>query len=96
MENSGPALSSKPQELGVKDNFLFLGRRADVPEILACCDIAVLPSRAEGLPNAVLEYMAAGLPMIVSRVGGNAELVQDGVTDYSCRQKTQERSRARC
>jgi glycosyltransferase involved in cell wall biosynthesis len=67
-------------ELGVKDNFLFLGRRADVPEILACCDIAVLPSRAEGLPNAVLEYMAVGLPVIVSRVGGNAELVQDGVT----------------
>jgi len=61
-------------------NFLFLGRRSDIPEILASCDIAVLPSRAEGLPNAVLEYMAAGLPVIASRVGGNAELVQDGVT----------------
>jgi L-malate glycosyltransferase len=66
--------------LGLEQNFLFLGRRTDVPEILACCDIAVLPSRAEGLPNAVLEYMAAGLPTIVSRVGGNAELVEDGVT----------------
>ena len=67
-------------ELGLKDKFLFLGCRADVPEILACCDIAVLPSRAEGLPNAVLEYMSSGLPVIVSRVGGNAELVEDGVT----------------
>jgi L-malate glycosyltransferase len=67
-------------ELGVKDNFLFLGRRADVAEILACCDLAVLPSRAEGLPNAVREYMAAGLPVIASRVGGNAELINDGVT----------------
>jgi glycosyltransferase involved in cell wall biosynthesis len=66
-------------KLGLEQNFLFLGRRADVPEILSCCDIAVLPSRAEGLPNAVLEYMAAGLPTIVSRVGGNAELVEDGV-----------------
>ena len=67
-------------DLGVKENFLFLGRRADIPNILACCDIAVLPSRAEGLPNALLEYMAAGLPSIVTRVGGNAELVEDGVT----------------
>jgi glycosyltransferase involved in cell wall biosynthesis len=67
-------------DLGLKENFLFLGRRADIPNILACCDIAVLPSRAEGLPNAVLEYMAAGLPSIVTRVGGNAELIQDGVT----------------
>ena len=68
------------RDLGVMRNFLFLGRRSDIPDILASCDIAVLPSRAEGLPNAVLEYMAAGLPVIVSRVGGNAELVQDSVT----------------
>ena len=66
--------------MGLQENFLFLGRRADIPEILACCDIAVLPSRVEGLPNAVLEYMAAGLPTVVTRVGGNAELVEDGVT----------------
>jgi glycosyltransferase involved in cell wall biosynthesis len=66
--------------LSLEQNFLFLGRRSDIPRILGCCDIAVLPSRAEGLPNAVLEYMAAGLPTIVSRVGGNTELVQDGVT----------------
>ncbi|HZS97264.1 MAG TPA: glycosyltransferase, partial [Terriglobales bacterium] len=54
--------------------------RSDIPDVLASCDIAVLPSRAEGLPNAVLEYMAAGLPTIASRVGGNSELVEDGVT----------------
>jgi glycosyltransferase involved in cell wall biosynthesis len=74
------AFERQVAELGLERNFLFLGRRANVPEILAGCDIAVLPSRAEGLPNAVLEYMAAGLPTIVSRVGGNAELVEDGVT----------------
>ena len=68
------------RDLGVLHSFAFLGRRPDIPDILASCDIAVLPSRAEGLPNAVLEYMAAELPVIVSRVGGNAELVQDGVT----------------
>lgn len=67
-------------QLGLQNNFLFLGRRDDVPRLLACCDIAVLPSKAEGLPNAVLEYLAAGLPMVASRVGGNAEIVQDGET----------------
>jgi glycosyltransferase involved in cell wall biosynthesis len=67
-------------ELGLDQHFLFLGRRDDVPRILACCDIGVLPSRAEGLPNAVLEYLAAGLPTVASRVGGNAEILQEGKT----------------
>ncbi|HEY3973282.1 MAG TPA: glycosyltransferase [Candidatus Sulfotelmatobacter sp.] len=65
---------------GLERHFLFLGRRDDVPRILSCSDIAVLPSRAEGLPNAVLEYLAAGLPTVASRVGGNAEIIQDGRT----------------
>jgi L-malate glycosyltransferase len=65
-------------ELGLDQHFLFLGRRDDVPRVLACCDIAVLPSKAEGLPNAVLEYLAAGLPTVASRVGGNVEIIQDG------------------
>jgi glycosyltransferase involved in cell wall biosynthesis len=71
--------SKQVRELGLTRNFLFLGSRRDIPQILSSCDIAVLPSRAEGLPNAVLEYMAAGLPVVVSRAGGG-ELVEDGVT----------------
>ena len=66
--------------LGIAKHFLFLGRRDDVPRILACCDIGVLPSKAEGLPNAVLEYLAAGLPTVATRVGGNAEILEDGKT----------------
>jgi glycosyltransferase involved in cell wall biosynthesis len=66
--------------VGLERHFLFLGRRNDVPEVLACCDIAVLPSRAEGLPNAVLEYLAAGLPIVASGVGGNVEIIRDGAT----------------
>ena len=65
---------------GLNPYFLFLGRRSDVPDILASCDIAVLPSLAEGLPNAVLEYLAAGLPVVATALGGNLEVVQDGVT----------------
>lgn len=63
---------------GVASKFLFLGRRNDVAEILAACDVAVLPSAAEGMPNAVLEYMAAGLPVVASAVGGNLEVIEDG------------------
>ena len=66
--------------LGLGKNFSFLGRRNDVPRILSCCDIGVLPSQAEGLSNAVLEYLAAGLPTIASRVGGNVEIIQEGKT----------------
>jgi glycosyltransferase involved in cell wall biosynthesis len=68
--------------LGLAENFLFLGIRADIPDILGACDIGVLPSRAEGLSNALLEYLAAGLPTIASRVGGNPELVEDGVSGF--------------
>ena len=75
-----PEFQEQVAKLAMQSNFMFLGRRGDIPEVLASCDIALLPSRAEGLPNAVLEYMAAGLPTIASRVGGNAELVEDGVT----------------
>jgi glycosyltransferase involved in cell wall biosynthesis len=85
-----PQFEEQAARLGVQQNFSFLGRRSDIPELLASCDIAVLPSRAEGLPNAVLEYMAAGLPTIASRVGGNSELVEDGVTGLLVRSEDDE------
>ena len=74
------SFSDQVREMGLSRNFLFLGHRQDIPQILSSCDIGVLPSRAEGMPNAVLEYMAARLPVVVSRVGGSQELVEDGVT----------------
>jgi L-malate glycosyltransferase len=75
-----PAFEQAAAARGLSGNFLFLGRRNDVPEILASCDIAVLPSLAEGLPNAVLEYLAAGLPVVASALGGNLEVIEDGLT----------------
>jgi L-malate glycosyltransferase len=68
------------ESAGLAQHFWFLGRRNDVPQILASGDIAVLPSLAEGLPNAVLEYLASGLPVVATALGGNLEVVQDGVT----------------
>ena len=78
--NARPVFEAQVARLGLQAQFMFLGRRSDIPEVLASCDIGMLPSRAEGLSNALLEYMATGLPTIASRVGGNAELVSDGVT----------------
>lgn len=58
------------------------GARDDVAEINRCLDIFVLPSQAEGISNTILEAMASGLPVIATDVGGNPELVVDGVTGY--------------
>lgn len=57
----------------------LLGRRADVPDLMAAADLVAMPSRAEGLGVAALEALAAGRPLVASRVGGLAELVVDGV-----------------
>jgi glycosyltransferase involved in cell wall biosynthesis len=54
--------------------------RLDVPEILAQASVSIMPSMSEALPNTVLESMAAGAPIIATRVGGTAELVEDGVS----------------
>jgi glycosyltransferase involved in cell wall biosynthesis len=66
--------------LGVTDGVRFLGRRGDVPAVLAAFDVFALTSRREGMSNAILEAMASGLPVVATRVGGNAEMVIDGET----------------
>jgi glycosyltransferase involved in cell wall biosynthesis len=66
--------------LGVDDRVTFLGPRGDVPDLLSACDAVVLTSVFEGLPNVVLEAMAAKRPIVATRVGGVPELVDDGGT----------------
>ena len=66
--------------LGIEDNIKLLGARSDIVSLLAAADLGVLSSHEEGFANSILEGMAAGLPMIVTDVGGNAEAVVNGVT----------------
>jgi glycosyltransferase involved in cell wall biosynthesis len=66
--------------LGIDDRVIFTGFRQDVARMLPEIDISVLPSLSEGLSNSLLEAMAAGVPVIATKVGGTPELVEDGAT----------------
>jgi L-malate glycosyltransferase len=66
------------QQLGVADVVHFLGHRPDVPAVYAHATLGVLCSSAEGMSNAVMEGMAARRPMVVTRVGGNPDLIEHG------------------
>jgi L-malate glycosyltransferase len=74
-----PALERLAAQQGVAGAVHFLGQRPDVPALYARAAVGVNCSSAEGLSNAVMEGMAAGTPMVVTDVGGNPELVADGV-----------------
>jgi glycosyltransferase involved in cell wall biosynthesis len=71
-------LSQLSQKLGLADRVHFLGHIADVARLLPLANLGWLTSRMEGLPNAVLEYMATGLPVVASRVGGLPEMFEHG------------------
>jgi glycosyltransferase involved in cell wall biosynthesis len=73
-------LETQASDLGIENSVIFLGRRMDVPEILAVTDILVHPSLEEGFCNAILEAMAAGKAVVATAVGGNPEAVVDGET----------------
>jgi glycosyltransferase involved in cell wall biosynthesis len=83
----GPERLSVEQHVprSLRGHFFFLGRRTDVENIVQEIDVGVLLSKkghAEGLSNSIMEYMAAGKPVVATRTGGNPELVLDGVTGY--------------
>ncbi|HEX6625134.1 MAG TPA: glycosyltransferase [Pyrinomonadaceae bacterium] len=69
-------------ELGVGDSALFIGRCRRVAELLAVSDVCVLSSKAEGFSNSILEYMAAGRPVVATDVGGAREAVVEGETGH--------------
>jgi glycosyltransferase involved in cell wall biosynthesis len=70
------------QSLSLSQQFRFVGGVTNLREHLFAADIFVLPSRSEGFSNALVEAMAASLPIVATDVGGNAEAVKDGVNGF--------------
>ena len=73
-------LEAEAARLGVEERVRFLGRRDDVPELLAASDVVAIPSLYEGSPLAVLEAMAGERAVVASAIGGIDELIEDGQT----------------
>jgi len=75
-----PALEQLAHQLGIADAVVFAGRRPSLPNLHHLFDISVLCSTSEGLPNSILEAMAASRPVVATRVGAVADAVREGET----------------
>jgi len=71
-------LQALGRELGIEHSISWLGLQADASICLRAMDVFALPARLEGSPNAVLEAMAAGLPIVATRIGGISDLLEEG------------------
>ena len=78
----GADLRARAADLVLDGHVHWLGQRHDVPALLAAADLGLLCSHEEGFSNAILEAMAAGLPLVVTAAGGNGEAVLDGETGF--------------
>lgn len=76
------AVRQSASQLGVSKSVVFAGARTDVPAVLKDCNVFHLPSRSEGMSNAMLEAMACALPCVATDVGGNGELIADQRCGY--------------
>ncbi len=75
-------LERKVAELNIGDRVLLMGNRSDIPQLLNCLNILILPSLSEGLSNVILEAMSCGLPIIAFDVGGNVEMIDHDKGGY--------------
>jgi glycosyltransferase involved in cell wall biosynthesis len=81
-DNYFQSLRALVRELQLTDRFVFAGGSQSIREQLAESNIFVLPSRSEGFSNAIIEAMAAALPVVATDIGGNAEAVVSGVSGF--------------
>ena len=70
------------EQLGIRNDVFFIGRCEDVASLLFASDVGALSSKAEGFANAILEYMAAGLPVVATDVGGVREAIVEGKSGF--------------
>ncbi|MDH3637546.1 MAG: glycosyltransferase, partial [Gammaproteobacteria bacterium] len=75
-----PDIQDLVREHELQEHVWMPGARDDIPDIMQCLDLFVLPSKNEGISNTILEAMASGLPIVATDVGGNGELVENGKT----------------
>jgi glycosyltransferase involved in cell wall biosynthesis len=73
-------LIDQAARMGLQDKLHLIGYRSDVPALLSETAVSVQPSHSEGLSNTLLESMAAGVPVVATRVGGTPEVIEDGAT----------------
>ena len=78
----GKKIEEQIKELKLEKNILLLGQKENISEYLNASDVFVMPSLWEGLPIALLEAMACGLPVVATRVGGVPEVVEDGKSSF--------------
>lgn len=83
-------LRAKAEELGVRERLKLLGFRKDIAELHKAADIFVFPSLQEGLPVAVMEAMASGLPIVASKIRGNEDLISNNQGGYLINPKDSE------
>ena len=76
------SIESLAEELGLRESVFFLGRCEKIAHLLNASDVCVLSSKAEGFSNSIIEYMAAGRPVVATNVGGAAEAIIEGETGY--------------
>lgn len=79
------------EELNINKNLIFTGLQNDIYPLISLFDVGVLSSDSEGFSNSILEYMSLGIPVVATDVGGNPEIIQEGVNgilvalgDYHC------------